>query len=173
MTQQDLNEITARQTEKELPEIYKIIPEKRFAELPTEVQRVVAGVHFNVPGPKTLAAVNKAAKTNNPEDWKEVANKYMTYWSGLSSSLKPEFKKWAEENNRPDLIEQMNSGARSKEFGDAVIEYKLAVGRILPGNLKRVEDAAAAITKAYNLDPLPSYAERTSGRPGSEDVAVN
>lgn len=173
LTQQDLNEITARQTEKELPKIYKIIPEKRFAKLPTEVQRVVAGVHFNVPGPKTLAAVNKASKTNDPEDWKEVANKYMTYWSGLSSSLKPEFKKWAEENNRPDLIEQMNSGNRSKDFGDAVIEYKLAVGRILPGNLKRVEDAAAAITKAYNLDPLPSYAQRTSGRAGAEDVAVN
>jgi hypothetical protein len=67
----------------------------------------------------------------------------------------------------------MNSGNRSKEFGDAVIEYKLDVGRILPGNLKRVEDAALAITKAYNLEPLPSYAERTSGRPGSEDVAVN
>ena len=173
LTQQDLNEITARQTEKELPKIYKVIPEKRFAKLPTEVQRVVAGVHFNAPGPKTLAAVSKAAKTNNPEDWREVANKYMTYWSGLSSSLKPEFKKWAEENNRPDLIEQMNSGNRSEEFGDAVIEYKLAVGRILPGNLKRVEDAAAAITRAYNLDPLPSYAQRTSGRAGAEDVAVN
>jgi hypothetical protein len=173
LTQEDLNEITARQTEKQLPKIYKVIPEKKFAELPTEVQRAVAGVHFNAPGPKTLAAVNKAAKTKNPEDWREVANKYMTYWSGLSSSLKPEFKKWAEENNRPDLIEQMNSGNRSKEFGDAVIEYKLDVGRILPGNLKRVEDAALAITKAYNLEPLPSYAERTSGRPGSEDVAVN
>jgi hypothetical protein len=173
LSQQDLNEITARQTEKELPGIYKIIPEKRFKNLPTEVQRVVAGVHFNVKGPKTLASVSKATKTNDPNDWRKVANNYMNYWSGLSPELEPEFKKWAEENNRLDLIDQMSTSGKSRDFGDAVIQYKLDVGRILPGNLKRVEDAAAVITRAYNLDPLPSYAERTSGRPGSEDVAVN
>tara|TARA_S200002703_G_scaffold50476_2_gene43893 strand:- start:5838 stop:8969 length:3132 start_codon:yes stop_codon:yes gene_type:complete len=173
LSQKDLNEITARQAEKELPGIYKIIPEDRFKKLPTEVQRVVAGVHFNVQGPKTLAAVNKATKTNDPNDWREVANKYMTYWSGLAEGMKPEFRKWAEENNRTDLIDQINTSGKSRDFGDAVIQYKLDVGRILPGNLKRVEDAAAVITRTYNLDPLPSYAERTSGRAGSDDVAVN
>ena len=174
LTQGDLNEITARQTEKELPKVYKKLPKDRLEKLPIEVQRAVVGVDFMTPGKVAIGLVSKAVESNAPEDWTKAANEYMNYYSYLGSSdMKSEFKKWARQNNREDLIDQIDQPGKTQEFKDAVIQYKLDAKRILPGNLRRVEEAANNIISAYNLEPIPTYAERSEGGAPSDEVAVN
>ena len=174
LTQEDLNEITARQTEKELPKVYKKLPKDRLEKLPIEVQRAVVGVDFMTPGKVAIGLVSKAVESNAPEDWAKAADEYMNYYSYLGSSdMKSEFKKWARQNNRQDLIDQVDQPGKTQEFKDAVIQYKLDAKRILPGNLRRVEEAANNIISAYNLEPIPTYAERREGGAPSDEVAVN
>lgn len=179
LTQEDLNEITARQADKEIKDVYKFIPKDKFAQLPLAVQRGVAGVEFNVHGPNSMKSVRKAIESGKTEDWQAAANNYMNFFSGLGSPNKEggkkwrkEFTEWAEQNGRSDLI-PMIDGSKTQEFKDAVVEWKIDSKKIGRGNVTRAEDTAQAIIKEYGLDPVPSFAERTARRAGSEDVAVN
>ena len=179
LTQEDLNEITARQADKEIKEVYKVIPKDKFAQLPLAVQRGVAGVEFNVHGPNSMKSVRKAIESGKTEDWQAAANNYMNFFSGLGSASKEqgkkwrkEFTEWAEQNGRSDLI-PMIDGSKTQEFKDAVVEWKIDSKKIGRGNVTRAEDTAQAIIKEYGLDPVPSFADRIEGRAGSGDVAVN
>lgn len=179
LTQEDLNEITARQADKEIKDVYKFIPKDKFAQLPLAVQRGVAGVEFNVHGPNSMRSVRKAIESGKTEDWQAAANNYMNFFSSLGSPSKEqgkkwrkEFTEWAEQNGRSDLI-SMIDGSKTQEFKDAVVEWKIDSKKIGRGNVTRAEDTAQAIIKEYGLDPVPSFAERTASRAGSEDVAVN
>jgi len=179
LTQEDLNEITARQADKEIKDVYKFIPKDKFAQLPLAVQKGVAGVEFNVHGPNSMRSVGKAIESGKTEDWQAAANNYMNFFSGLGSATKEqgkkwrkEFTEWAEQNGRSDLI-SMIDGSKTQEFKDAVVEWKIDSKKIGRGNVTRAEDTAQAIIKEYGLDPVPSFAERTASRAGSEDVAVN
>ena len=92
LTQQQLNEISARHLDLVLPSLYKAVGgEDKFLSLPNDLQSYIADVQFMTPGPVTLRSIKKALSSNTKSDWEAVADNYRNYY-GAEENLDEKMK---------------------------------------------------------------------------------
>ena len=92
LTQQQLNEISARHLDLVLPSLYKAVGgEDKFLSLPNDLQSYIADVQFMTPGPVTLKSIKKALSSNTKSDWEAVADNYRNYY-GAEETLDEKMK---------------------------------------------------------------------------------
>jgi len=114
LTQQQLNEISARHLDIVLPSLYKAVGgEDKFSSLPDDLQSYIADVQFMTPGPTTLKSIKKALASNSKSDWEAVLNNYENYY-GSEESLSKKIKE--------DKVKESNL-RRVKKAATAVENY--------------------------------------------------
>ena len=166
LTQKQLNQITCKRVEQDLQNLYKHLPKSDFAGLPVEVQRAVAGVFFVGESGGSPTRVSTAVKSGKLEDWQKSYDGYMYYYGGLNKKGWPEeFKAWAKNNGKEDVIKFVDSDRGNNQLRDAVIAWKLETERIGKGNQTRVQAAADAIASMFpgpgGIQTSSSYFDRT------------